>query len=342
MAIQRTSLVHGSGHSRGRRPIRPGRRPTARVFAAAAACLLISVALFARGGLAQTATPGAPVRHPTGPPRGAPPPGSRCLGCGTAPEPIDYDDHAGWAQIFGGKTLNGWDGSPAVWKVEDGAITAENWPERRVDGTFIIWRGGEPLDFELKLEVKADYDVHSGIFYRSRVGPSPTGAGRGAGRARRAAVGTPGRDTAPAIGPRPPQQPIAVPADPIWNVRGYSMDWDYDPGNNGNIQDTAGGRIDTQIVWRGNIVRTEADKRPRAIGTLGDRDALMKLIKLGDWNQIHIIARGNELTQIVNGRVMAILIDDDPTALKTKGVIALQMERFGTGAVHFRNIWLKQ
>ena len=39
---------------------------------------------------------------------------------------------------------------------------------------------------------------------------------------------------------------------------------------------------------------------------------------------------------------MAILIDDDQAALKTKGVIALQIEQYGAGKISFRNIWLKQ
>src|SRR6185503_20986179 len=130
------------------------------------------------GAIAPTPT----TPHPAAPPPGSPAPGSRCLGCGTAPEPIDYTDRTGWTQIFDGKTLNNWDGNPEVWKVEDGAITATNWPERRVGTTYIIWRGGEPGDFELKLEVKADYDVHGGIFYRSIVGAAPaTPAGAGSG-----------------------------------------------------------------------------------------------------------------------------------------------------------------
>ena len=67
-----------------------------------------------------------------------------------------------------------------------------------------------------------------------------------------------------------------------------------------------------------------------------------KFINLGEWNQIHIIAHGHQLTHIVNGHVMAILIDDDQSALKTKGAIALQIEQYGMGRISFRNIWLKQ
>jgi hypothetical protein len=133
-----------------------------------------------------------------------------------------------------------------------------------------------------------------------------------------------------------------VPSDPRWNVRGYGIDWDWDPGNNGNVQDVGTGRTESQIAWRGHIVRTAAGQRPRSIGSLGDRDAMMRLIRLGEWNQLHIIAQGRQLTHIVNGQVMAILIDDDPAGLKTKGVIALQIEQFGQGKVSFRNIWLKQ
>ena len=34
--------------------------------------------------------------------------------------------------------------------------------ERRIGSTHIIWSGGEPADFELKLEVKLEGDIHSG------------------------------------------------------------------------------------------------------------------------------------------------------------------------------------
>jgi len=63
----------------------------------------------------------------------------------TQPEPIDFNDHDGWTQIFDGKTLNGWDGSPEVWHVEDGSLVGESSPEHPSGTTNILWRGGPPI-----------------------------------------------------------------------------------------------------------------------------------------------------------------------------------------------------
>jgi hypothetical protein len=251
---------------------------------------------------------------------------SPCPGCGYPPEPIDNANHAGWTQIFDGATLNGWDGNPDVWRVEQGAITAESTAARRVASTFLIWRGGEPSDFELKLEIKADADIHSGIFYRAQVGPNPA---RAAPATRGSAAGAPR-----------PQPAFAVPADPRWNVRGYGLDFDYPLDNVGNVQDTT--RAETQIGWRGHMVRMTAGQRPRAIAAIGDRDTMKSAVRQGDWNLLHVVARGSTLTHIVNGQVMAVVMDDDASARKTAGVIALQIEQYGSGRVSFRNIWLKQ
>ena len=60
----------------------------------------------------------------------------------TQPEPIDFNDHEGWTQIFDGKTLHGWDGSPEVWHVEDGSLIAQSSPEHPSGTTNIMWRGG--------------------------------------------------------------------------------------------------------------------------------------------------------------------------------------------------------
>ncbi|MBM3740600.1 MAG: DUF1080 domain-containing protein [Acidobacteria bacterium] len=87
---------------------------------------------------------------------------------GTSPvTPLDIGDRTGFESIFDG-TLNGWDGDPAHWRVENGAIVGESTKERPLQrNTFLIWRGGEPKDFELKLDFKIN-STNSGVQYRSQ------------------------------------------------------------------------------------------------------------------------------------------------------------------------------
>ena len=242
------------------------------------------------------------------------------------PDPIDYNDHQGWVPLFDGATLKGWDGNPSVWTVENGAITAVSTAERRVGSTHLVWEGGQPADFELKLEMKLDGDIHSGVAYRS------------AADLNRAAGGRAGQPP-PAAAARGRGTPPAVPADPRWTLYGPGFDYDYDRLMAGNVEDRGTER--REVAWRGGIVKAEPGRRPRLIGTLGDPAALMDVFKVDDWNQLHIIARGNQLTHIVNGRLMTILIDDDPAFFRRSGSIGLQIEQFGAGRVSFRNIWLK-
>ena len=74
-------------------------------------------------------------------------------------EPLVMDDPAGFQPIFDGKTLNGWDGDPAFWKVADGAIVGESTPDNAVkENTFLIWRGGEPQG--LRAESAVPHERH--------------------------------------------------------------------------------------------------------------------------------------------------------------------------------------
>ena len=79
------------------------------------------------------------------------------------------DPEKGFTPIFDGHSLDGWDGDPTYWRVEDGIITGEITPETVVErNTFLIWRGGAPADFELKLDYRVSDRGNSGVNYRSR------------------------------------------------------------------------------------------------------------------------------------------------------------------------------
>jgi hypothetical protein len=78
------------------------------------------------------------------------------------------------------------------------------------------------------------------------------------------------------------------------------------------------------------------------MGSVGDTAELKSVIKVEDWNAIHIIARGNVLIQMINGRVMSQLIDDDKAGRKMDGLIGIQLHRTtGPMKIESRNIRIK-
>jgi hypothetical protein len=76
-------------------------------------------------------------------------------------------EEAGCQQLFDGSSLKGWDGDPAFWRVENGVIIGECTAEKQpAANTFLIWRGGSPADFELKLDYRL-IGNNSGVQIRS-------------------------------------------------------------------------------------------------------------------------------------------------------------------------------
>jgi len=79
-------------------------------------------------------------------------------------------DAEGFRTIFDGKTLEGWDGDPKFWSVEDGCITGQTTKENPAPhNTFLIWRGGKPADFQIKIEFRMPNPgfANSGVQIRS-------------------------------------------------------------------------------------------------------------------------------------------------------------------------------
>jgi hypothetical protein len=256
-----------------------------------------------------------------------PVPGAGRGGGFTHPEPIVFDDHDGWQSIFDG-TLKNWDGDTTVWRVENGELIAEGTPQKPLPNpqTHLIWRGGRVKDFELKAEVRLDGPgTNSGIQYRS-FEPAP---GRGLPPAGQPAPAQGGGRAGEA--PRPQSK---------WLLGGYQFDLDFVGRFTGQLYEGFTGR--GIVAWRGDVVHTLDGQKPRLVGRLGDPDALKGYMKIGDWNQVHLIARGNTLIHILNGQVMAILIDDDTKIRAFEGLLGVQLEgRPDAARVVFRHMYLK-
>lgn len=81
--------------------------------------------------------------------------------------PLVADDD-GFKPLFNGTSLEGWDGNPKFWSVEDGTITGQTTKDNPTKGnTFLIWRQGTVDDFVLRLQYKI-VGGNSGIQYRSK------------------------------------------------------------------------------------------------------------------------------------------------------------------------------
>lgn len=273
------------------------------------------------------------------------------------PDPIDFDEHDGWTSLFDGRSLNGWSGD-SNWKVEDGAIVVEPTCEKPTGTIYLVWQGGEASDFELKLRMKGTGNINGGVQYRGWIGPHVQrggGSGAGAAPAARGAQGAPtpaGASGAPApagAGPArgnqescPSGAPRGTPPDPKsedqWNM--FGAQYDFDAGNRytGQFYEQGTGR--GIIAWKGQVVETREGKNPRLLATLGDAPSIGAIYKPDDWNELHIIAIGHQMTHLLNGRVISVLVDDDGSKFHGSGKIGLEVE--ATGKLFTKDIWLKQ
>jgi hypothetical protein len=245
------------------------------------------------------------------------------------PRALDFENHEGFTQIFDGKTLAGWDGDPAIWRIENGAIVGESTSLTvRPPNTYISYHGSGSSDpnaiahdFDLKLEVKVEHGGGTGIQYRGTVGQ-------------------------PWIRARP-GQPLPRPA---WLMTGPQADFWFpvDPQH-----EQYSGQFYSEnttlgiLTWRGQVTESTTtqggDTTNNAIvGTIGDRSALGGYVRDNGWNQYEIIARGPVMMHILNGQLMAVFIDDDPKSSNNiAGLIGVELEGTPT-KISVRNVWLKK
>lgn len=217
------------------------------------------------------------------------------------PSPVEGDE-PGFAPIFDGKTLSGWDGDSKYWRVEQGALVGEITPETLLkSNTFVIWRGGRPKDFELKLDYRITAGGNSGINYRSEVVPDPV---------------TPGNRFA---------------------MRGYQFDLDGGKRYVGNNYEEKGRLF---VGVRGQVTRLVGTRPPVVLSAIGDNAQLGQLVT-DDWNAVHLIVRGNMLIHSLNGRLFSVTVDDDAQNRPTDGLIGVQVHVGPPMKVEYRNIRLK-
>lgn len=225
-------------------------------------------------------------------------------------------DKEEFTSIFDGKTLDGWKGDPNYWRVEDGNLVGEVTPETLLkSNTFIVWQGGQPEDFELKLEFKIAESGNSGINYRSEAIDTIPNALRG----YQADIDGKIRYT----GQNYEEKKRATLAYRGEKVIIISQDNPEEPGS-----------------LRANVKKNCWQSR-EVIGSLGESDSLKTKIKSEDWNDVHLVIKGNRLQHYVNGILMSDVTDNDTINRKLKGYLGVQVHVGPPMQVAYRNIRLK-
>jgi hypothetical protein len=233
------------------------------------------------------------------------------------PEPLDFNDHDGYQQIFDGETLKNWDGDPAVWHVEGGAIIGESTKEKPVGNSYIAFRGFEARDFDLKLEIKVENGGGSGIQYRSKTGLPWRHPLR------------PGMDA-----PKLDWMMTGPQADFWFPVHERASEW-----SGQFYSENTGLGI---VAWRGQVVESAPGGNPKLLGAIGDRTALGGYVKVNEWNQYLIMARGGTFIHVLNGQLMAVYVDDDAASSNNQtGLIGIEIEG-APSKVSVRNVWIKK
>jgi hypothetical protein len=245
----------------------------------------------------------------------------------------DFNDHEGFASLFDGATLKGWDGDMKLWSVKDGSIYINPTCEHPTGTVYIVWQGGDVSDFDLRLEMKGTGAVNSGVQYRSWLtydpnakAPSPPAGGGG---------------RAPS-GLCPSGQPRGAPPDRAsqakWDMGGYQYDFDNNNAYPGQLYEQLTPR--GIITYKGEIVETREGKPKQLLAALGDKATVDSWYNKDDWNTEEIIAIGNTLTHLMNGHLMSLTIDNEKSRARASGRIGIEVE--STGEVFVRNIWLKK
>lgn len=233
------------------------------------------------------------------------------------PDPIEFaKDTPGFRSLFDGKTLDGWSGDARYWHVEKGAIVGESSAENPVSNAYLIYTKLKARDFDLKFEIKVEKGGGSGFQYRSFTGRSWE-APRVAGD---------------------------LPADPQKMLSGPQADFWYPVSP---ITEAFSGQFYTEnsdlgiVAFRGQVTQLEPGARKRLLGEIADSKALGGYVRINDWNEYEVIARGGVMMHILNGRLMAVLVDDDPKSDNQQaGLFGLELEQFPS-KVSFRNIRVK-
>lgn len=218
----------------------------------------------------------------------------------------------GYVAMFDANSLSGWEGDSTIWTMKDGVLAGEIKADAEPlkNNTFLIWKGGEIGDFELKTQFKISKDGNSGINYRSA---------------------------------RFTELPFALKGyqadiDGNNNYTGQN----YEERNRTTLA-YRGQSTEISKIEEGKPAESKnnAWSNLKVVDTIATADELKAAVKAEDWNEIHIVAQGNKLSHYINGKLISEVVDLDTVNARAKGLIGVQVHVGPPMKIEYKDMRIK-
>jgi hypothetical protein len=128
-----------------------------------------------------------------------------------------------------------------------------------------------------------------------------------------------------------PELPLAL--------KGYQADID---GANKYTGQNYEERGRTFLALRGQNVTIETGKKPVVNSLIANSDSLKSYLKKNDWNEVHLIVKGNRMQHFINGVLMSEVTDNDTVNRKFTGLLGVQVHVGPPMKIEYRNFRIKQ
>ena len=121
-------------------------------------------------------------------------------------------------------------------------------------------------------------------------------------------------------------------------LKGYQADIDGENVYTGQNYEERGRGF---LAMRGQNAVINNSKDAFIIKPIANSDSLKSKIIVDDWNEIHLIVKGNNMKHYINGILMSETTDNDSSNSKLSGLIGLQVHVSKEMRVAYKNIQLK-
>lgn len=122
-------------------------------------------------------------------------------------------------------------------------------------------------------------------------------------------------------------------------VHGYQTDIDSTEKYLGDLYEEGGRGL---LARGGEKVEIGEDGNKVIVGKIHDQHEIGTAVRWQDWNDYHVIAKGNRIVQEINGLQTVDVIDNERKKARLEGILALQLHAGSPMLVQFKDIQLKR